>query len=161
LNHQSYSKDSLNSKVSDSPCWINRNICFESFIEPQNSVKTIRIASAISVENTRIYHLKCSCFDRAFVNGSLFCYKRRVRNLIAAILLTLFVYDVAIDSFDADCQTQVTVCHHCSCGSHATEPQNSTMAASVLSFHRVSNGEVFFVQSLFDKSVFHPPKISA
>lgn len=77
-------------------------------------------------------------------------------------LLSLFVYDVAADTLDADCHASATECHVCVCGPHAAQPPTlHGFVLPVTAEHRVPPGDMQFTQRLSDKSLFHPPKTLA
>lgn len=84
-----------------------------------------------------------------------------MKRFVAVLLLSLFVYDIAIDAFDTDCQQESVACHTCVC-THAVQPRTGTGAnTAALTPQRIPGRDLLFLQRLSDKSLFHPPKTLA
>lgn len=81
--------------------------------------------------------------------------------LLATVIF--FGHDVIVDSGFASVHDQSTevVCHSCSCQNHIVAPVVSAPAENLSTDKRMVSSDPLFIGSVFDKSVFHPPKILA
>jgi hypothetical protein len=77
--------------------------------------------------------------------------------------MVFFGHDVIVDSVFSGVHDQSTevVCHSCSCQNHIVEPVVSAPAEILSTDKRMVSSDPLFIGSVFDKSVFHPPKILA
>ena len=77
--------------------------------------------------------------------------------------MIFFGHDVIVDSGFASVHDQSTevVCHSCSCQNHIVAPVVSAPAEILSTDKRMVSSDPLFIGSVFDKSVFHPPKILA
>ena len=86
-----------------------------------------------------------------------------MKRWLMLFLFCLFAYDVALDSFDADCAGLAgdQACHACVCQNHAVDPDQVVSQEIVSSDQHIVPTEPLFLERLFDKSFFHPPKTVA
>lgn len=78
-------------------------------------------------------------------------------------LALLFVGDVALDSFDADCASATTeqACHACLCRTHAVSPDVTAVTLEDPGTPRSSAVLPHLYARLIDKSFLQPPKLPA
>jgi hypothetical protein len=83
-----------------------------------------------------------------------------MKKFLPLLLFVVFAYDVAVDSFDADCVdfSSAQACHTCLCQNHFTNP--APAASSPVNVRQEPMARADFIPSLSasDKSFFHPPK---
>jgi hypothetical protein len=86
-----------------------------------------------------------------------------MRRLLPLLLLAVFSYDLAADSFDADCFSisETQACHTCLCQSHFTNPASATSSLVAASPEPMTQTDFIPSLSVSDKSFFHPPKTLA
>jgi hypothetical protein len=87
-----------------------------------------------------------------------------MKNWVALPLLLFLSYDIVLDSALADCHeaANAPACHTCVCQTHMKDqsvstPRDNAPAPS----ERMVSADPLVPQRLFDKSIFHPPKVSA
>lgn len=86
-----------------------------------------------------------------------------MRRWLPFLFLGLFVYDVAVDAFEADCAgVAEETCCACVCQTHASNPAatQALSAPTVSARFSLSQGALF-IAHLSDKSLFHPPNTTA
>lgn len=85
-----------------------------------------------------------------------------MKRVLCVVVLSLFMVDFAVDSFDADCFYQAQPCHTCLCGTPAL-PQAPATANLTAPRPAVRVAPVFdsFAGRLTDKSLFRPPRLTA
>ncbi len=86
-----------------------------------------------------------------------------MRKLLAVMLIALFAYDVAVDTFDPDCAggSVAASCHACLCQNHMTAPFSVMSGPAPRSPERTLMAAFLPDDTTFDKSLFHPPKALA
>ncbi|MBK8870229.1 MAG: hypothetical protein IPN19_04045 [Elusimicrobia bacterium] len=87
-----------------------------------------------------------------------------MKNWVALPLLLFIGYNIVLDSALADCHeaANVSACHACVCQTHMKDqsvstPRDNAPAPS----ERMVFADPQVPQRLFDKFIFHPPKVSA
>jgi hypothetical protein len=95
--------------------------------------------------------------------GTFICYSKPMKKLLPLLLFFIFAYDIAVDSFDADCisASDVQACHTCLCQNHFTNPATVASSPVVARPELMAQADFIPSLSLSDKSFFHPPKILA
>lgn len=78
-------------------------------------------------------------------------------------MLVFFGHDVILDSVFAGVhdQSSEVACHSCSCQNHIVAPVVSVPAEILSTDKRMVSSEPLFMGSVFEKSIFHPPKVLA
>ena len=86
-----------------------------------------------------------------------------MRRWLPLLFLSLFVYDVAVDAFEAGClESAEEACCACVCQTHAVNPDTArSIAAPTASLSSPLQKGALFTAHLSDKSLFHPPKTLA
>lgn len=86
-----------------------------------------------------------------------------MRRWLPFLFLGLFVYDVAVDAFEADCAGAAEeTCCACVCQTHASNPAATPSVAAPTNSSSCSLSQgALFIAHLSDKSLFHPPNIPA
>ena len=86
---------------------------------------------------------------------------KAMKKWVALFLFLTFSYDVVLDSFDAQCQQQASAaqCHACVCQVHATNPAVVSEKAPEAKPICAATLQADLIERLFDKSLFHPPKL--
>lgn len=86
-----------------------------------------------------------------------------MRSWLPLLLLSLFVYDVAAEAFEAEClESAQETCCACVCQTHTTNlEETSSIAAPANHSSSHLQGGALFTAHISDKSLFHPPKTLA
>lgn len=85
-----------------------------------------------------------------------------MKRLLAALLLALFVIEVAVDTFDPACVDSAQPCHTCLCQTRAVTPKPAVSALRVAVTPRlVASASETFADRLSDKSILQPPRLPA
>jgi hypothetical protein len=83
-----------------------------------------------------------------------------MRKVIFLFMLSLFVYDVGMDIFDAHSgpETHASACHAGDCQTHAFTPNIASAHPFLIPQKDFVPSEMHFTNRLFDKSLFRPPR---
>ena len=86
-----------------------------------------------------------------------------MKKWLALFLFFIFLYDLALDSSDIECQKQASAqCHVCICQAHTTNPPTVTSyKVPDVNPKCIEVAKTDLIERLLDKSFFHPPKFSA
>lgn len=82
-----------------------------------------------------------------------------MRKWFPLLLLAALAYNVAADSFDADClEPSESACCLCLCQTHFVDPGTAHATPVAREEERLSAFDFRLTQHLADKSLFHPPE---